>query len=126
VKTTDIMAKHGFPVNYLKVLSELYGSKLITREEVEKNIHFWGHRPIQFCKETVTVDQTVTVMKKHDISEPTCKLLKILSELYGSRVDNKRGSRKHSLVGTPTKEHSLLGTPTTRQNTGTYTVSQRC
>jgi hypothetical protein len=41
---------------------------------------------IQFCKETVTVDQTVTVMKKHDISEPTCKLLKILSELYGSEL----------------------------------------
>ena len=65
----------------LSVLSELYQCELITGGDVEEMKKLRDYLVgrivlIQFCKETVTVDQTVTVMKKHDVHEPTCKLLK--------------------------------------------------
>jgi hypothetical protein len=88
-KTTDIMAKHGFPVNDLKeLLSELYGSELITREEVEGNIHLLEHQPldgilvrIQYHKGADVVSKTADIMAKHGFPVND---LKVLSELYGS------------------------------------------
>jgi hypothetical protein len=76
-------------LSLLPVLSELYHCKLITGGDVEEMKKLRGDLVarivlIQFCKETVTVDQTVTVMKKHDVDEPIWKLLKVLSELYGN------------------------------------------
>jgi hypothetical protein len=73
------------------VLSELYQCELITGGDVEEMKKLRGDLVarivlIQFCKETVTVDQTVTVMKKHDVDEPIWKLLKVLSELYGNNI----------------------------------------
>ena len=65
----------------LPVLSELYQCELITGGDVEEMKKLREDLVarivlIQFCKETVTVDQTVTVMKKHDVDEPIWKLLK--------------------------------------------------
>ena len=65
----------------LSVLSELYQCELITGGDVEEMKKLRGDLDgrivlIQFCKETVTVDQTVTIMKEHDVVEPTWKLLK--------------------------------------------------
>jgi hypothetical protein len=71
-KTADIMAKHGLALNHLKVISELYGSKLITKEEVEETIDLLGHPPldrilarIQYHKGADVVSHTADIMAKH-------------------------------------------------------------
>jgi hypothetical protein len=81
------MAKHGFPLNNLKVLSELYGSKLITKEEVEGKMFRSEHRPlekilalIQYHKGADVVSATSDIMAKHGFPANDLKVMVDLRE----------------------------------------------
>jgi hypothetical protein len=73
-QTAGIMSKYGIRLigKQLRILSELYGSKLTTKEEVEENFRLLKHEPldkilvrIQYRKGADVVSKTADIAAKH-------------------------------------------------------------